>query len=287
MQYSLVLAALVAAVQASPLAMPQAVTAIITPSGSAPAGCTPAFSGTFGIMAKNITAPTPTAAPAKREASPDMVMAHIAQINDGQIQGGYHTVTMAPISQIGDGQPQAPVTVMPISQSSDGQPEGPTATPTVTVAPVSQSSDGQPEATTATPTVTAPVVTESSEGQPEQATSTASTAAPTSTGPVLAACKTNGTLDLVLNDGILKDQNGRTGYIASNYQFQFDDPPQAGAIITAGFSVCGNGSLALGGTNVFWQCLSGSFYNLYDRNWAPQCSPVTIETLMLIDCSAS
>jgi len=83
---------------------------------------------------------------------------------------------------------------------------------------------------------------------------------------------------------VLTDSAGRTGYIAANYQFQFDKPPQAGAIYTAGFTVCGNGSLALGGSNVFWQCLSGNFYNLYDRKWAAQCSPVTIESLMLVNC---
>ena len=33
------------------------------------------------------------------------------------------------------------------------------------------------------------------------------------------------------------------------------------------------------------QCLSGSFYNLYNKDWAAQCSPITIETLMLIDCA--
>jgi hypothetical protein len=90
-----------------------------------------------------------------------------------------------------------------------------------------------------------------------------------------------------LANGILKDSHGRTGYIASNYQFQFDNPPQAGAIYTAGFSVCGNGSLALGGSAVFYQCLSGSFYNLYNENWAPQCSPVTINVLELINCTTT
>ena len=59
-------------------------------------------------------------------------------------------------------------------------------------------------------------------------------------------------------------------YVASNYQFQFDAPPQAGSIYTGGFSLCANGSLAVGGSAIFYQCLSGTFYNLYDRNWEPQ-----------------
>jgi len=86
-------------------------------------------------------------------------------------------------------------------------------------------------------------------------------------------------LTLTLVDGILKDALGRTGYIADNYQFQFDGPPQAGALFTSGFSLCGNKSLALGGSAVWYQCLSGGFYNLYDRSWAPQCSPIYIEAL--------
>ena len=28
--------------------------------------------------------------------------------------------------------------------------------------------------------------------------------------------------------------------------------------------------MAVGGSAIFYQCLSGSFYNLYDRNWEPQ-----------------
>lgn len=33
-------------------------------------------------------------------------------------------------------------------------------------------------------------------------------------------------LECTLAGGILKDAQGRTGYIASNFQFQFDGPPQ-------------------------------------------------------------
>jgi len=93
------------------------------------------------------------------------------------------------------------------------------------------------------------------------------------------ACSGSGILVSTLSDGVVKDAQDRTGYIASNYQFQFDVPPQAGAIYTAGFSECGNGSLALGGSTVFYQCKSGNFYNLYDRWWAEQCSPVEILAL--------
>ena len=40
-------------------------------------------------------------------------------------------------------------------------------------------------------------------------------------------------------------------------------------------------SLAVGGSAIFYQCLSGTFYNLYDRDWEPKgpanhCNPVYI-----------
>ncbi|KAK4184105.1 hypothetical protein QBC35DRAFT_67786 [Podospora australis] len=94
-----------------------------------------------------------------------------------------------------------------------------------------------------------------------------------------ATCSDNGVLLSELHDGVITDSAGRTGYIAANYQFQFDKPPQAGAIYTAGFYQCANGSLALGDSAVFYQCRSGDFYNLYDRWWAEQCSPVEILVL--------
>ncbi len=86
---------------------------------------------------------------------------------------------------------------------------------------------------------------------------------------------------MTLENGILMDSKNRTGYIAANSQFQFDGPPQAGAIYTAGWSVCSNGSLTIGDTSVFYGCLSGTFYNLYDNNPlnAGQCSPIYLNVL--------
>lgn len=102
--------------------------------------------------------------------------------------------------------------------------------------------------------------------------------------PRQSTCGQDGYLTLALAGGQLKDAKGRTGYIADNYQFQFDAPPQTGAIYTGGFSVCNNGSLALGASTVFYECLSGTFYNLYDRSWAPQCTPILID---LIPCGGA
>lgn len=97
-------------------------------------------------------------------------------------------------------------------------------------------------------------------------------------------CATNGNLVVTLENGILKDAQARTGYVAANYQFQFDQPPQTGSIFTAGFSACSNGSLALGGSAVFYECASGDFFNLYDRSWAAQCSPVEI---LIMECGTA
>jgi len=92
-------------------------------------------------------------------------------------------------------------------------------------------------------------------------------------------------LEITLKDGVLTDSKDRTGYIAANHQFQFDGPAQTGAIYTAGWSACGNGSLALGGTTVFYQCLSGDFYNLYSQSTGAQCIPIHIQATMSADTS--
>jgi len=44
-----------------------------------------------------------------------------------------------------------------------------------------------------------------------------------------------GSLVLTLNNGVLKDSEGRTGYIASNNQLQFDNPPQVRSTWLSGF----------------------------------------------------
>lgn len=216
-----------------------------------------------------------------------MTMATVSMITDGQLQAGMHTMMMMP-AQIGDGQIEvsaATTTYAPVTVIADGQPQAPTLpAPTTTAAPISQATDALSQApSTAAP---APVIT--STLQASIPSSSVSSSGPqsssSSSGVTNVACKTEGTLAITLADGVLKDAQGRTGYIASNFQFQFDAPPQAGAIYTSGFTACGNSTLALGGSNVFYQCLSGDFYNLYDRSWAPQCSPITIDLLHLQTC---
>jgi hypothetical protein len=82
---------------------------------------------------------------------------------------------------------------------------------------------------------------------------------------------------ITLSDGILTDEEGRTGEIVANYQFQFDKLTQSGAKFTSGFSICENGTLAVGGSAVFYACLSGTFDNLYSESQGAQCFPVYID----------
>lgn len=85
---------------------------------------------------------------------------------------------------------------------------------------------------------------------------------------------------VTLSDGVLTDADGRIGEIAADRQFQFDAPPgQPGAIYTDGWSVCAGGALALQGSTAFFQCLSGSFYNLYDQRVGGQCQQVQLSAV--------
>jgi len=98
------------------------------------------------------------------------------------------------------------------------------------------------------------------------------------------ACSSSGTLVATLKGGVLTDSKGRIGGIVANHQFQFDGPPsQAGTIYNAGWSVCNNGSLALGGSAIFYQCLSGTFYNLYNTPAGASCEAVIIT---IIPCTS-
>lgn len=54
MKYNYILLAAAAVVQANPVALPQGVTAKISPSASAPSACKPSYSGTFGIVVQTL-----------------------------------------------------------------------------------------------------------------------------------------------------------------------------------------------------------------------------------------
>ena len=100
-----------------------------------------------------------------------------------------------------------------------------------------------------------------------------------------SVCQADSVLSLALINSVLRDSQGRVGYLASDRQFQFDDPPQSGAIITAGFSICNNGSLALGRSATWWACSSGNFSKLYDQDWAAQCTAIQLNTVQVVDCT--
>ncbi|CAM9016884.1 hypothetical protein WICANDRAFT_60970 [Wickerhamomyces anomalus NRRL Y-366-8] len=94
------------------------------------------------------------------------------------------------------------------------------------------------------------------------------------------ATKNEGSLSLKIEKSVLSDESGRIGSIVSNRQFQFDGPPpQAGAIYAAGWSITPEGVLALGDQTIFYQCLSGNFYNLYDENVAEQCHEINLQVV--------
>ena len=230
----------------------------LTPSATYKSGITD-YVSTFGIAVVPMSstsasvAATATASVAKRAA--------ISQIGDGQIQAATFTSsttlakkTAAAVSQIGDGQIQATAK---------------TTTAKSTATAVSQIGDGQIQASSAT-----------------RSTSTLSPASSTSAASsgVLeinqVSCSSSGTLAMTLKKGILTDSKGRIGSIVANRQFQFDGPPpQAGAIYAAGWSITPAGNLAIGDNDVFYQCLSGNFYNLYDESLGAQCSQSTYKPL--------
>ena len=134
------------------------------------------------------------------------------------------------------------------------------------------------------------VVTQIGDGQIQATTTADADKTPEPTTPAgdyvfPVSCKSPNALSMVLHDGILNDAHGRVGSIVANRQFQFDGPPpQAGAIYAAGWSVSEEGNLAIGTTEIFYQCLSGSFYNLYDEHIGSQCEPVYLKVVDLIDC---
>ncbi|TID30250.1 hypothetical protein CANINC_001130 [Pichia inconspicua] len=239
----------------------------LTPSATLSSPHTTDYTKTFAISIHPI--PTPVS---KKVVKRDVV----TQIGDGQIQA----TTAAPkpnppvVTQIGDGQIQA-TTETPICQLP------PPPKPTATV--VTQIGDGQIQATTAT------AVTQIGDGQIQ------ATAAAHEDGkdekPVHGyddfpeSCKVENALSMTLNKGILTDGKGRIGSIVSNRQFQFDGPPpQAGAIYAAGWAVTEDGDLALGDQTVFYQCLSGNFYNLYDQHIGTDCQEINFKIIDLVDC---
>ncbi|KAI5854055.1 hypothetical protein BZA05DRAFT_425290 [Tricharina praecox] len=104
--------------------------------------------------------------------------------------------------------------------------------------------------------------------------------------PIVTVCDDPNKLSMNLRGGILTDKQGRIGSIVANRQFQFDGPPaQAGAIYTAGWSICPNqGVLALGPSMDFYRCKSGDFYNIYDQSIGGQCERIWLTITKVVQC---
>mgnify|MGYP006887468763 CR=1 FL=1 len=228
----------------------------------------------------------------------------IKQISDGQVQ--HQTNAAQPIAQTSDGQIQHQTTVQPVAQISDGQIQHQTVKASAT--PVQQIGDGQIQhQTTAAAATTASAVKQINDGQIQHQTTTAenvakaqsdgqaiATGSPSSnstlsddddsSSTIPKACSSANNLEMTLHDSVLKDTHERWGAIVANHQFQFDGPiPQAGTIYSAGWSIK-DGYLYLGDSNIFYQCLSGDFYNLYDENVAKQCSAVKLSVIEFVNC---
>ncbi|GME72266.1 unnamed protein product [Ambrosiozyma monospora] len=291
-RYSTVLGALSLASQAYAAYVPSEPWSTLTPDASI-SGAATDYSATFGIQINPISATSTSKG--KRDV--------VTQIGDGQIQATTETKSTAPVvTQIGDGQIQATTktqsTAPVVTQIGDGQIQATTFTHS-SAPVVTQIGDGQIQATTSTPskasnshstsTNTVSGATQISDGQVQQGTSSAApeTSSTASSGPktVVVSCKSDGALSMQLKGGILTDDQGRIGSIVANRQFQFDGPPpQAGAIYAAGWSITDDGLLAIGNTTIFYQCLSGNFYNLYDETLGIHCQPVHLDIVDLVSC---
>ena len=212
-------------------------------------------------------------------------VAPVAQITDGQIQHQTTAAAASVVNQITDGQIQHQTTqASVVNQIGDGQIQHQTtAEPTASAA--AQISDGQIQHKNSTVAAESrAAATTLSDGQPQES-GVSSSNDEDSSSSIPKACSSSNNLVMKLEDGVLTDSKGRIGAIVANRQFQFDGPPpQAGSIFAAGWSISKDGYLTLGDSKVFYQCLSGDFYNLYDENVAAQCNAVKLKIIDFVDC---
>jgi len=282
----------------------------LTPTASALPGATTDHTHTFGIQIITVTdaisssEPSATGA-AKRDVvnqigdgqiqkqttetlatpTPTTTAAHVVnQIGDGQIQ--HQTAETAHVvNQIGDGQiqHQTAETAHVVNQIGDGQIQHQTTSTATPASVVNQIGDGQIQHQTTLTTKT--VASQINDGQVQNATDAAEEEDAATNDSTPQACLTSNSLSMNLDGSVLTDSHGRIGAIVANRQFQFDGPPpQAGSIYAAGWSITEDGYLAIGDQDLFYQCLSGDFYNLYDQNVAEQCSPVKLSIIDLVSC---
>ncbi|KAG7193437.1 uncharacterized protein KQ657_000855 [Scheffersomyces spartinae] len=310
MKYTFVFAGLATSVLAATVPIDNWST--LTPTASAPSGAVTDYPLTFGIQVSTIsknkrdvvnqitdgqiqkqsgTLTTKTATAIQQigdgQIQHQTTAPAIQQIGDGQIQ---HQTTAPAIQQIGDGQIQHQTTAPAIQQIGDGQIQHQTTAPaiqqigdgqiqhqTTTATGAQQISDGQVQQPTTLTTKVKPNASQVSDGQVQASGSFSDNFA--------IGCLTENTLAMTLKNGELRDSKNRVGAIVANRQFQFDGPPpQAGTIYAGGWSITPDGFLAIGDSKTFYQCLSGDFYNLYDKLIGAQCVPVYLTIIDLVPC---
>lgn len=139
----------------------------------------------------------------------------ISQIGDGQVQAPtaptvlQRTTFAAPPAVATPGSPKTIAASGVVSEIGDGQVQAPK--PAV-VTPVDAGVPPKPAANV--PLVPPPAVPMVGMNMKR------AEAPPENPATQFVSCLTKGTLTMTLDGGVLKDDKGRTGYIASNYQFQ-------------------------------------------------------------------
>lgn len=318
MKYATVLTSASLAATALSATVPSEPWTTLTPTASAPSGASTDHGKKFGIQIKTLSS-----AGASSSVTPGAIKRdNVNQIGDGQIQHQSPTSTAqssskaSVVNQIGDGQIQHQTAASAVNQIGDGQIQHQTASvinqigdgqiqhqtaqtaPTTTASAVNQIGDGQIQHQTANNASavnqigdgqiqhqSANAASQIGDGQVQQPTGSASPANNSSDGAIPTACSSDNNLSMTLKKSVLNDSKGRVGAIVANRQFQFDGPPpQAGSIYAAGWSITKEGNLALGDQTVFYQCKSGDFYNLYDKNVAHQCSAVELSVIDFVQC---
>lgn len=288
--------------------VPSAPWTTLTPSASIPTDATTDYTSSFGIQIETVEAASALSTDSATDLSSKLETASatlgkravVSALSDGQpnVRSGSYSIlpsssssasksSVAPVAQITDGQIQHQTTAAAasaVNQITDGQIQHQTtAEPTASAA--AQISDGQIQHKNSTVAAESrAAATTLSDGQPQES-GVSSSNDEDSSSSIPKACSSSNNLVMKLEDGVLTDSKGRIGAIVANRQFQFDGPPpQAGSIFAAGWSISKDGYLTLGDSKVFYQCLSGDFYNLYDENVAAQCNAVKLKIIDFVDC---
>ena len=99
-------------------------------------------------------------------------------------------------------------------------------------------------------------------------------------------CDVHGVILHFDENGLLRDQLNRIGYIADNFQFQFDLPVQSGGYGEKEFGEYKDPNtkdklLTWRGSPDFYKCQSGNFDNLYSQSIGDQCR---VTRIMIFHC---